>query len=127
VSGHGAHFDDFRSQSGSPHGGAEFDVGFGLQGTIDTAAHGERFDEFAKRPGVGKHGERWDEFGWKDMPVLHGARFDDAFANHTALANEAGHGTWFDAFRGGTQLRYLADGGAEYEGTSSSTSSRTTP
>lgn len=109
---HGAHFDVFTQQSGSPHGGAEYDTGFGLQGLVDP--HGEHFDRFTKSGGVTKHGERWDEFGWKEMPSYHGRNFDSDFNSPTAHTGE--HGTWFDTFSGGTQLRYVADGNAEYEG-----------
>lgn len=111
MSDHGAHFDVFTQQTGGAHGGAEYDLGFSLQAQADP--HGQHFDRFTKSGGVTKHGERWDEFGWQEMPRHHGRNFDDSFGSPTA--NTGPHGTWFDVFSGGTQLRYLSDGNSEYE------------
>lgn len=119
MSGHGPQFDQFSRQTGSPHGGATFDEGFGLSATHASAAHGKLFDQFATRPGVDRYGEHFDEFGWQDMPTLHGRHFDEGFASSgsdTAHDNTHGHGTWFDAFRGGAEIRCMIDG-ADYEGT----------
>lgn len=119
MSGHGPQFDQFSRQAGSPHGGATFDEGFGLSAKHASEAHGKLFDQFATRPGVDRYGDRFDEFGWQDMPTRHGRHFDEAFASSgsdTAHDNEHGHGTWFDAFRGGAEVRVMIDG-ADYEGT----------
>jgi hypothetical protein len=111
LSTHGSHFDVFQQQAGSPHGGAEFDRGFGLTPLpIRTASTSTASPRAAN---VTKHGERWDEFGWNDMPTGHGRNFDADFAADGA---QASHGTWFDVFSGGTQLRYVGDGNHELRG-----------
>jgi hypothetical protein len=49
------------------------------------------------------------------MPAKHGQNFDSDFSQEAALGGGE-HGTWHDVFRGGTQVRYIADG-CDYEGT----------
>lgn len=110
---HGPLFDNFRAQSGHPHGGATFDAGFGLQGLQDP--HGNLFDRFEKPQAGALHGSLYDEFGWRPMPNDHGHTFDSDFSEPVALDGSEGHATWFDAFTGGTQVRYTYDG-LQYEG-----------
>lgn len=114
MSGHGARFDEFSSQPSHSHGGSFFDVGYS-QATHDEA-HGKLYDLFGVKPDAGTtHGERYDEFGWKEMPAKHGQLFDSDFGH--ATAGEGEHGTtWFDEFRGGTEVRFLSEGKG-YEGT----------
>lgn len=116
MSDHGTHFDEFAATAASPHGGATFDAGFGLQAGTDT--RGKLFDLFGKPAAPELRGEHYDDFEWRDMPALHGHLFDSDYEAPTALAGGqvAGeHATWFDAFRGGAFVRYQHDG-AEYEG-----------
>jgi hypothetical protein len=110
---HGRLYDNFSRQSTHPHGGSYFDSGFTLQAHTD--AHGKLYDLFGVPKDSSAHGERFDEFGWKDMPTIHGQSFDTDFRQPTAHTSGE-HGTWYDEFRGGTEVRYMLDG-ADYEGT----------
>lgn len=109
---HGHLYDNFSRQATHSHGGSYFDSGFGQKAADE--AHGLLHDKFGVPRPDAAHGERFDDFGWNSMPVLHGQHFDSDFAAPTAHAG--GHGTWFDEFRGGTEVRFMADG-ADYEGT----------
>jgi hypothetical protein len=109
---HGHLFDTFSASASHAHGGSYFDAGFGLQTIRD--AHGKLYDRFGVPRDSSAHGERFDNFGWHDMPALHGQQFDSDFQTPTGLTGE--HGTWFDAFRGGTEVRFMLEG-ADYEGT----------
>lgn len=107
----GALFDRFPSQSESVHGGALFDSGFTLQ-TLEQA-HGRLHDQFGISRTEESHGERFDDFGWRELPTIHGSLFDEDFASE---ADGEAHGSWFDVFAGGNQVRYVIEG-RDYEGT----------
>src|SRR3954447_20387096 len=104
---HGPQFDEFRADSGNPHNGAQADTGYGTRGAEPHG--GLTFDEAFTAAAVNTaHGSRWDDFGFQAMPFGHGARFDTNF-NEPAMGDPA-HGTWHDVFRGGAQVRLIADG-----------------
>lgn len=109
---HGKLFDQFSARASHAHGGSYFDAGFGHRTLAD--AHGKLYDLFGVPRDSDAHGPLFDDFGWKTMPVAHGAQFDSDFRSDTADTGD--HGTWFDVFRGGTEVKFILDG-ADYEGT----------
>lgn len=108
MSDHGPLFDSFRDNATDPHGPHHDEFGHPSAGAD---GHGALFDEFDRRvtAGAGKHGALWDEFGWVTMPAMHGQNMDTDF-NQPAALDGGEHGTWFDVFRGGTNVRAIIDG-----------------
>jgi hypothetical protein len=110
MSNHGPHFDEFPASPSHPHGGAEYDE-FGRPRAATTQSTGTA-DRFTERttPSA-SHGAHWDEgFPWHMLPLDHGTSMDSDFRQPAALDDDHGHGTWFDVFRGGTQVQAIYDG-----------------
>jgi hypothetical protein len=112
MSDHGAHFDVFTPAGRLAARRRRVRPGFGLQPSpTRTASTSTASRRAAASPSTASGGTSSAGRTCRSATAATSTRSSPAPTAHTGP-----HGTWFDVFSGGTQLRYVADGNSEYEG-----------